>query len=107
MTRVAAGQVPFRQTMKLPLQTLGLFPKCAFGEKSDHGHVGMLEEVRKLAGCEGTNHEFPARDELGMGSEFERNSRRNVGDRSLDGGRIKEMHDVRVLFIESESPRSL
>jgi hypothetical protein len=93
--------------MKLRVQDRGLFPKCSFREKANYGRLCLLEELWKLGGSEGANCELPARDEFGMGSEFERDSRRNVGDWGLDGRRIEEMHDFRVMLIDDKFPRSL
>ena len=91
--------------MKLCVQDRSLFPKCPFREEASHRNVRVFEKLGKLGGGEGANHEFPAWDALGMGSQFERNSRPNIGSPSLNGRRIKKMHDVRVLLIDGECPR--
>jgi hypothetical protein len=93
--------------MKLRMEDRGLFPKCSFREKASDSCFCPLEKLWKLGGSEGSNCELPVRDEFGMGSEFEGDSRRNVGDWGLDGRRIEEMHDVRVMLIDDKFPRSL
>jgi hypothetical protein len=66
----------------------------------------LLEKLRKLRGGEGPNREVSAWDELGMGSKFEYDLGRKVRYLPLDGGRVRETNDVRVLLIDGEPPRA-
>jgi hypothetical protein len=76
----------------------------AFASRLVTGTSGSRKELREFGCRERSNAEFSARNEFGMGSEFQSDARSEVGHLIVDGGRIQKTNNMGIVSIDGAVP---